>query len=176
MSRVNKAEGQFAFVVFLMIVAFLIAWSPYAVFALIVQFGQVTMITPSVAIFPALLAKTSICYNPIIYFGLNTQVSELPSTVGNQSSVFLQFRQSLRQILRRSKDKSDTYTNLALKYMSQLTQFETEDKLKCTVTTNVFHRRDEVENEIVEISEKSENVCIELKCVDGKLEQGIETV
>lgn len=76
MGRVNKAEGQIAFMVFVMIVAFLVAWSPYAVSALVAQFGEIGVITPAMGVFPALLAKTSICYNPVIYFGLNSQVKQ----------------------------------------------------------------------------------------------------
>lgn len=33
------------------------------------------MITPTLAVLPALIAKSSICYNPVIYVGMNTQVS-----------------------------------------------------------------------------------------------------
>lgn len=58
----------------LMIFAFLVAWTPYAVFALVEQFGDPELISPSFTILPALIAKSSICYNPIIYVGMNTQV------------------------------------------------------------------------------------------------------
>jgi len=58
-----------------MIGAFLLAWTPYASFALIVAFGDPSSITPGMAVIPSLLAKSSICYNPIIYVALNTQVS-----------------------------------------------------------------------------------------------------
>lgn len=56
-----------------MILAFLIAWMPYSVLALLIAFGGVR-ISPAVSIIPALCAKSSICWNPIIYIGLNTQV------------------------------------------------------------------------------------------------------
>lgn len=57
-----------------MIIAFILAWTPYAVFALIKQFGPTDYIGPGMAVLPALIAKSSICYNPIIYVGMNTQV------------------------------------------------------------------------------------------------------
>lgn len=60
-----------------MIAAFLVAWSPYAILALLIQFLNPDFITPAVGVVPALVAKSSICYNPIIYVGLNTQVSLL---------------------------------------------------------------------------------------------------
>lgn len=58
----------------IMIMAFLVAWTPYAIFALISQFGPEGLISPAMGVMPALLAKSSICYNPMIYVGLNTQV------------------------------------------------------------------------------------------------------
>jgi c-opsin len=54
--------------------AFLVAWTPYSVFALIEQFGDPSLITPAFAVLPALIAKSSICYNPLIYVGMNSQV------------------------------------------------------------------------------------------------------
>uniref|UniRef100_A0A182VXB0 G-protein coupled receptors family 1 profile domain-containing protein n=1 Tax=Anopheles minimus TaxID=112268 RepID=A0A182VXB0_9DIPT len=71
--RVNRAERRVTYMVALMIVAFMIAWTPYATFALIEQFGPPELIGPGLAVLPALIAKSSICYNPIIYVGMNTQ-------------------------------------------------------------------------------------------------------
>lgn len=53
---------------------FCVAWAPYAVFALIEQFGDPHFISPAMSVIPALLAKSSIWYNPIIYVGMNSQV------------------------------------------------------------------------------------------------------
>lgn len=71
----SKSEGRITTMILVMIITFLIAWSPYAIVALITQFGDAKLITPVVSVIPALLAKSSICYNPIIYVGLNTQVT-----------------------------------------------------------------------------------------------------
>lgn len=57
-----------------MILAFLAAWLPYSVLALLIAFGGARF-SPTVSIIPALCAKSSICWNPIIYIGLNTQVN-----------------------------------------------------------------------------------------------------
>lgn len=76
MGQTTKAEGRVANMVLLMIVAFLIAWTPYSITALLVQFGDPSVLTPAAGVVPALLAKSSICYNPIIYVGLNSQVRE----------------------------------------------------------------------------------------------------
>ncbi|NP_001138950.1 c-opsin [Tribolium castaneum] len=74
--QVSKAENKVAYMIFIMIIAFLTAWSPYAIMALIVQFGDAALVTPGMAVIPALLAKSSICYNPVIYIGLNAQFQQ----------------------------------------------------------------------------------------------------
>ncbi|XP_047345879.1 pinopsin-like [Vespa velutina] len=68
----GRREAKVTKMVALMISTFLIAWSPYAALALAAQYFNVKP-SPSVAVLPALLAKSSICYNPIIYAGLNAQ-------------------------------------------------------------------------------------------------------
>lgn len=73
--RISKVEQRVTFMISLMIIAFLTAWTPYAILALVIQFGSSSIVTPSVAVIPALFAKSSICYNPVIYAGLNSQVS-----------------------------------------------------------------------------------------------------
>nr|QYF06572.1 ciliary opsin [Macrobiotus sp.] len=60
--------------VIVMVAAFLFAWTPYAIVSLIVVFGGDYLITPSAAAAPAILAKSSIVYNPIIYLLTNPQV------------------------------------------------------------------------------------------------------
>lgn len=93
--RVNKIENRVTSMIFVMIIgelekecgkklfhqteliifphshgkAFLIAWTPYSIFALSEQFGDPELITPTLAVLPALIAKSSICYNPLIYVG-----------------------------------------------------------------------------------------------------------
>uniref|UniRef100_A0A182J3L5 G-protein coupled receptors family 1 profile domain-containing protein n=1 Tax=Anopheles atroparvus TaxID=41427 RepID=A0A182J3L5_ANOAO len=71
--RINRAEQRVTSMVAVMIVAFMVAWTPYAIFALIEQFGPPELIGPGLAVLPALIAKSSICYNPVIYVGMNTQ-------------------------------------------------------------------------------------------------------
>ncbi len=51
----------------------MIGWSPYAIFALIKQYGNKDLISPAMGVIPSIFAKITICYNPIIYVGLNTQ-------------------------------------------------------------------------------------------------------
>ena len=51
----------------LLVVIFCVSWSPYAIVALIGQFGDVNLITPLVSIVPGVIAKCSTAYNPIVY-------------------------------------------------------------------------------------------------------------
>ncbi|KAK5643371.1 hypothetical protein RI129_007216 [Pyrocoelia pectoralis] len=71
--QVKKSERRITISILVMIVAFLTAWMPYAVMALIAQFGKKNSITPSMGVIPAIIAKSSVCYNPIIYVAFNTQ-------------------------------------------------------------------------------------------------------
>ncbi|KAG5672470.1 hypothetical protein PVAND_002597 [Polypedilum vanderplanki] len=71
--RVNKIETKVTLMIAIMIIAFLIAWTPYSIFALTEQFGDSNLITPALAVLPALIAKSSICYNPCIYVISNSQ-------------------------------------------------------------------------------------------------------
>ncbi|PNF41793.1 hypothetical protein B7P43_G02606 [Cryptotermes secundus] len=71
--RVTKAETRVTLMIVVMILAFLVAWSPYAVLALVVAFGDSGIVSPGLAVVPAIIAKSSFCYNPLIYVGLNTQ-------------------------------------------------------------------------------------------------------
>lgn len=50
-----------------LILLFTISWSPYATVSFIGQFGDVRLLTPWVSALPALFAKASVIYNPIVY-------------------------------------------------------------------------------------------------------------
>ena len=79
-----RAESKTARMAFVMSFCFLFAWTPYAVVSLyaVIKVPE-QIISPLVASLPALFAKTSTLYNPIIYFLL-----------------FNKFRSSLRQTMR----------------------------------------------------------------------------
>ena len=70
-----EEEFQAVIMVLVMVVAFLICWSPYTIFALTVVFKPSLNISPLAATIPTYLSKTSPVYNPIIYIFLNKQVS-----------------------------------------------------------------------------------------------------
>ncbi|XP_053593410.1 blue-sensitive opsin [Microplitis demolitor] len=69
---VGKRERRVTIMVALMITGFMVAWTPYAMFALAAQYFSFKL-TGLVSVIPSVLAKSSICYNPIIYVGLNPQ-------------------------------------------------------------------------------------------------------
>ncbi|XP_070507688.1 vertebrate ancient opsin-like [Chironomus tepperi] len=71
--RVNKIESKVTRMIAVMIIAFLVAWTPYSIFALTEQFADPDIISNALAVLPALIAKSSICYNPIIYVISNSQ-------------------------------------------------------------------------------------------------------
>lgn len=69
----TRSEKRVTLMIGLMITTFLLAWTPYATFALIEQFSSME-VSPKMEVIPAVLAKTSIVYNPIIYVTLNKQL------------------------------------------------------------------------------------------------------
>ncbi|XP_056425854.1 pinopsin-like [Hyla sarda] len=72
--KTNRAEElRVVLMVLFMVIAFLICWLPYTVFALIVVIKPTLYISPLAATLPTYLAKTSPVYNPIIYLFLNKQ-------------------------------------------------------------------------------------------------------
>ncbi|XP_073945988.1 parapinopsin-like [Choristoneura fumiferana] len=73
LGRVSRAEAKVTGMVFVMIISFTVAWTPYSIFALIEQFATDGIISPGAGVIPALVAKSSICYDPLIYVGMNTQ-------------------------------------------------------------------------------------------------------
>jgi hypothetical protein len=64
-----KREVKLIKMVALIVIMFIIAWLPYAIVALVAQFGSniERYINPFTTTLPALFAKTSSIYNPLIY-------------------------------------------------------------------------------------------------------------
>lgn len=57
-----------------MIVCTVAAWTPYAVVSLMVSIGYEQYLGPVSTVSPAIFAKTSVIYNPIVYYFFNNQV------------------------------------------------------------------------------------------------------
>ncbi|CAH2277711.1 vertebrate ancient opsin-like [Pelobates cultripes] len=69
----REEEIRVAVMVLLMVVAFLVCWLPYTIFAMIVVINPTLYISPLLATLPTYFAKTSPIYNPIIYIFLNKE-------------------------------------------------------------------------------------------------------
>ncbi|ESO83966.1 hypothetical protein LOTGIDRAFT_108602, partial [Lottia gigantea] len=62
-----KAEIKIAKVSMTIILLYLMSWTPYAIVALIAQWGPALVVTPYVSEIPVLFAKASAMHNPVIY-------------------------------------------------------------------------------------------------------------
>ncbi|XP_060782210.1 vertebrate ancient long opsin a [Neoarius graeffei] len=69
----RKPERQVSRMVVVMIVAFMVAWTPYALLSIIVTIYPTIYLDPILAAVPAFFAKTAAVYNPIIYVFMNQQ-------------------------------------------------------------------------------------------------------
>ncbi|XP_010166671.2 opsin-VA-like, partial [Antrostomus carolinensis] len=69
----RKPERQVTRMVVVMIVAFLICWTPYAAFSILVTAYPSIELDPRLATIPAFFSKTATVYNPIIYVFMNKQ-------------------------------------------------------------------------------------------------------
>lgn len=68
----KKKETRIALMVLLMAGAFLFAWGPYAVCSLLISFTNYQL-NEFLLTAPCFFAKSSPCYNPVIYFFFNSQ-------------------------------------------------------------------------------------------------------
>uniref|UniRef100_A0A670YM76 Vertebrate ancient opsin-like n=1 Tax=Pseudonaja textilis TaxID=8673 RepID=A0A670YM76_PSETE len=73
LGSVQKPERQVARMVVIMILAFLICWTPYAAFSILVTSHPSIELDPRLAAIPAFFSKTATVYNPIIYVFMNNQ-------------------------------------------------------------------------------------------------------
>lgn len=77
LATARKPERQVTRMVVVMIVAFMVAWTPYATFAILVTIHPTIEVDPRLASIPAFFSKTAAVYNPVIYVFMNKQVTLL---------------------------------------------------------------------------------------------------
>lgn len=65
--NIKGKDIRTAKLVMMVISLFVIAWSPYALVALLGQFGPKGAVSPWMAMIPSVFAKSSTLYNPILY-------------------------------------------------------------------------------------------------------------
>ncbi|GAU87859.1 hypothetical protein RvY_00653 [Ramazzottius varieornatus] len=70
---VAKSQRNVTKMISVMIAAFFIAWMPYTIVSATAVFGFGDLITAPIATMPAVFAKASFLYNPIIYIFMNPQ-------------------------------------------------------------------------------------------------------
>ncbi|UJR33532.1 hypothetical protein I4U23_020976 [Adineta vaga] len=73
-TKQKRMEQHTAKSIFLIILTFIIAWTPYAIVAFISSFFSPTLISPLVGTIPAIFAKSSIYFNPLIYIITNSHI------------------------------------------------------------------------------------------------------
>ncbi|XP_016342815.1 vertebrate ancient long opsin a [Sinocyclocheilus anshuiensis] len=73
LGNARKPERQVTRMVVVMIVAFMVAWTPYAAFSIVVTALPSIHLDPRLAAVPAFFSKTAAVYNPIIYVFMNKQ-------------------------------------------------------------------------------------------------------
>lgn len=66
-TRLAKEEVKFAKLSLVVIIGFLICWTPYAFLAILYQFDWLSFYTPITSAVTLLMAKSSVALNPIIY-------------------------------------------------------------------------------------------------------------
>ncbi|KAF3842503.1 hypothetical protein F7725_024454 [Dissostichus mawsoni] len=76
LATARKPERQVTRMVVMMIVAFMVGWTPYAAFSILVTACPTIHIDPRMAAIPAFFSKTAAVYNPVIYVFMNKQVTE----------------------------------------------------------------------------------------------------
>lgn len=70
----QKAEREVTRMVILMVLGFMLAWTPYAVVAFWIFTNKGADFTATLMSVPAFFSKSSSLYNPIIYVLMNKQV------------------------------------------------------------------------------------------------------
>lgn len=71
---VQRRQNHILLMVFTMVSCYLLCWMPYGLMALVATFGERGLVTPVVSVVPAVLAKSSTVFNPVIYVLFNNQV------------------------------------------------------------------------------------------------------
>ncbi|XP_023697691.1 vertebrate ancient long opsin a [Paramormyrops kingsleyae] len=73
LGNARKPDRQVTRMVVVMIVAFMVGWTPYAAFSIVVTACPTLHLDPRLAAVPAFFAKTAAVYNPVIYIFMNKQ-------------------------------------------------------------------------------------------------------
>ncbi|CAH0726862.1 unnamed protein product, partial [Brenthis ino] len=132
LGRVSRAEARATIMVLIMIISFTIAWTPYSLFALMEQFATEGIVSPGAGVIPALVAKSSICYDPLIYVGMNTQFRQSIKRIFGIHSKRSgsQAEKCYNNTIMSPAHKQSAYNDITVRYNSSETIVSTPKRLK----------------------------------------------
>ncbi|KAM6132716.1 LOW QUALITY PROTEIN: melanopsin-like [Pterocles gutturalis] len=110
LSQSMKNEWKLAKIAFVVIIVFVLSWSPYACVTLIAWAGRGNTLTPYSKSVPAVIAKASAIYNPIIYAIINPRYRK---TIHNAVPCLKFFIILKNDLLRGSINESSFRTSLS---------------------------------------------------------------
>ncbi|KAL2077188.1 hypothetical protein ACEWY4_026692 [Coilia grayii] len=73
MLSAQRRQSHILLMVLAMVSCYLLCWMPYGLMALVATFGDTGLVTPVASVVPAVLAKSSTVFNPVIYVLFNNQ-------------------------------------------------------------------------------------------------------
>ncbi|XP_072940624.1 parapinopsin-like [Epargyreus clarus] len=131
LGRVSRAEARATTMVFIMIISFTVAWTPYSIFALMEQFATEGIVSPGAGVIPALVAKSSICYDPLIYVGMNTQFRQsIKRIFGVHKGRDAHIEKGFNNTMIVSAQKLSTFNEVTIRNSSETTISTTPKKLR----------------------------------------------
>ncbi|XP_048583454.1 melanopsin-B-like [Nematostella vectensis] len=87
--RTLRCEHKVAKIYLAMTLAFLVAWSPYAITSLYISWTGIQTIPDIARILPPMFAKAYSCYNPVIYYGMSRKFRRgVRRTLGRRDMTF----------------------------------------------------------------------------------------
>ena len=92
--EVVLAKKKVVFTAFILMASFFLAWTPYAVVSFLSAFGEAKSIPPLAATVSDIFAKSSIIYNPVVYFFR-----------------YKKFRKGIKEIFQFNKNKQPSTAN-----------------------------------------------------------------
>ncbi|KAF3708571.1 Opsin-VA Vertebrate ancient opsin [Channa argus] len=104
LANAKKPERQVTRMVVVMIVAFMVGWTPYAIFSILVTAHPTVELDPRLASIPAFFSKTAAVYNPIIYVFMNKQ-TRTDEAGGGEQVVRQSSATANRNVQQRIQDK-----------------------------------------------------------------------
>ncbi|KAJ7403079.1 Melanopsin-A [Pitangus sulphuratus] len=147
--RRMKNEWKMAKIALIVILLFVISWSPYSVVALVAFSGYSHALTPYMNSIPAVIAKASVIHNPIVYAITHPKYrTALPSTRELPNAMYMSVEFVLGTNYYAETDTPSKFSRLASRQIS----YETD---KDTIPTNDIRGKPKVKSQDSGICEKT---------------------